>query len=276
MILREMLGQVTQRLRAAGVDDPAREARLILAEGAGLSAAGLSTSLEDQLDESGQSRIAQMLAARCTGRPMAQVLGRRAFFKHDFRVTPDVLDPRPETETLVLASLERPFARLLDLGTGTGAIVLSLLAERPVATALATDISTAALDVARENAKALGLDGRCDFIRSDWFTHVTGRFDLIVSNPPYISAAEMSDVAPGLGFEPRIALTDEGDGLSAYRSLAAEAGAHLETGGRLMVEIGWTQAKAVSSLLEAAGFAQVSVIKDLDGRDRVISGVWPE
>src|SRR6056297_13644 len=192
MTLREMLGQVTQRLRAAGVDDPPREARMIVAQGGGLSASGLNTRIDEELNKARQNVIASMVAARCAGRPMAQVLGRRAFFKHEFRVTPDVLDPRPETETLVLAALEMPSTRILDLGTGTGAIMLSLLAEQPLATALATDISAAALDVARGNAKALGLEDRCDFIRSDWFTHVTGRFDLIVSNPPYISAAEMS------------------------------------------------------------------------------------
>jgi release factor glutamine methyltransferase len=250
-----MLGLAIEALCAAGVDDPAREARLILTEGAGLGGAGLSGSLDDDLCEDGQARIKTLLEARLTGRPMAQVLGRRAFFKHEFCVTPDVLDPRPETETLVLAALEAPFACLLDLGTGTGAIALSLLAERPDATALATDISAAALKVARDNAKALKLEGRCRFLRSDWFAGVTGRFDLIVSNPPYISAAEMEDVSPALAFEPRFALTDEADGLSAYRILAAEAGAYLEPGGRIMLEIGWSQAKEVTSLLEAAGFA---------------------
>ncbi|KKL17325.1 hypothetical protein LCGC14_2486680, partial [marine sediment metagenome] len=184
---------------------------------------------------------------------------------------PDVLDPRPETECLVLAALDLPGGRMLDLGTGTGAIVLAMLSQRGAATAVATDISEAALDVARGNAAALGLVARCDFVRSDWFSDVTGQFDLILSNPPYIAADEMPALAPEVrGRDPELALTPGGDGLAAYRAIASGASAHLAPGGHLLVEIGPTQAQAVSNLFRAAGLVAITVLPDLDGRDRIV------
>ena len=186
-------------------------------------------------------------------------------------VTPDVLDPRPETETLVAAALEQPFARLLDLGTGSGCILISLLADRPSAQGVGTDLSDAALEVARRNAGQLGVAERVRFLRSDWFGGVQGRFDLIVSNPPYIAEDEMAALAPEVrDWEPRAALTPGGDGLAAYRAIAQGAGARLMAGGRLILEIGPTQGAAVTALLRAAGFDCVEIRPDLDGRDRVV------
>ncbi|HRO15392.1 MAG TPA: peptide chain release factor N(5)-glutamine methyltransferase, partial [Paracoccus sp. (in: a-proteobacteria)] len=201
----------------------------------------------------------------------SQIVGWRDFWKHRFRVTRDTLDPRPETETLVAAALDRPWRTVLDLGTGTGAILLSLLADRPGAAGLGVDLSPAALDVARANAAALGINAA--FAQSDWFSAVHGQFDLIVSNPPYIAAAEMAGLSPEVrDWEPRAALTDEGDGLGAYRAIAAGAGAHLAPGGWMMVEIGPGQGAAVAGLFCAAGLHQVTVAPDLDGRDRLVSG----
>jgi release factor glutamine methyltransferase len=203
---------------------------------------------------------------------VAQLLGYRDFWKHRFIVTPDVLDPRPDTEALVAEALRRPFARVLDLGTGTGAILLSLLAERPAATGLGTDLSEAALTVARRNAAALRLADRADFAPADWFAGVAGQFDLIVSNPPYIAAAEMAGLAPEVrDWEPHLALTPGGDGLDAYRAIARGAGAHLAPGGRLVVEIGAAQGAAVAAIMAGAGLGPVRVLPDLDGRDRVVT-----
>jgi release factor glutamine methyltransferase len=191
-------------------------------------------------------------------------------------VTPDTLDPRPETETLVAAALERPFWRMLDLGTGTGAILLACLKGMPVAQGLGTDVSEAALAVAQGNAAALGLDRRTHFRRADWFRGVTGRYDLIVSNPPYIAADEMSGLAPEVrDWEPHLALTPGGDGLDAYRAIARGAPARLIAGGRLMVEIGPTQGRAVAALLAAQGMEAIRVLPDMDGRDRVVAAVMP-
>jgi len=218
-----------------------------------------------------------MIARRALGEPVSHLVGGRLFLDRWFTVTRDVLDPRPETEVLVLEALQKPFADVLDLGTGSGAILLSLLAERTDATGLGVDLSDAALTVARRNAHDLGVASRARLVRSDWFAQVDGTFDLIVSNPPYIARDEM----PGLDrdvrdHEPRIALTDESDGLEAYRRIAAGAAAHLRPRGWVMVEIGPTQALAVRDLLAGGGFDRIGARQDFDGRDRVIFGQKPQ
>jgi len=274
--LRQALGAARARLAAAGVPDPARDARLLVADAAGIAAERLGLEPDHPLAPAALQRLEGHLAARLARQPMAQILGWRDFWRHRFRVTPDVLDPRPETETLVVAALQVPFARVLDLGTGSGAILLSLLAQRPGATGVGTDLSESALAVARDNAAALGLDGRAELMRADWFDGVQGRFDLIVSNPPYIAANEMAALSPEVrDWEPRLALTPGGDGLDAYRAISAGVAAHLVPGGHLMLEIGPTQAAAVAELLCAAGLASLRTLPDLDGRDRVVAAQLP-
>jgi release factor glutamine methyltransferase len=167
-------------------------------------------------------------------------------------------------------ALEEPFEKVLDLGTGSGCILLSLLAERPGAAGLGTDISAEALSVARGNAERLDVTGAA-FAQSDWFAEVHGAFDLIVSNPPYIAEAEIAGLSPEVRLDPTIALTPGGDGLDAYRAIARDAGRHLAPGGRLLVEIGSEQGAAVSALFESAGLAKVTVHPDINGKDRVVS-----
>lgn len=275
--LRDALGAARVRLAAAGVPDPARDARLLLADAAGIAPERLGLEPDHPLAPAELQRLEARLAARVARQPMAQILGWRDFWRHRFRVTPDVLDPRPETETLVAAALQVPFARVLDLGTGSGAILCSLLAERSGATGVGSDLSEPALAVARANAAALGLAGRADLIRADWFDGVQGRFDLIVSNPPYIAVDEIAALSPEVrDWEPRLALTPGGDGLDAYRAIARGAAAHLAPGGRLLLEIGPTQAAAVSALLRAAGLERIGILPDLDGRDRVVAARAPQ
>ena len=266
---------LAKALQKAGIDDAMREARLITAMGLGIDRARLALALQDPIGNADLQMLLETAGPRLEGRPLSHVLGQRAFYNHDFRVTPDVLDPRPDTETLVDAALARPFRRVLDLGTGSGAILLSLLDGRPDACGLGTDISEAALGIARVNAARLRVQDRSDFLLSDWFAQVEGGFDLIVSNPPYIALDEMDALAPELAFEPRMALTDEGDGLSAYRVIVPGAGGHLRPGGWLMVEIGWRQGPAAGRMFADAGFADIDVLPDLDGRDRVVQGRWP-
>ncbi|SLN43739.1 Release factor glutamine methyltransferase [Roseovarius gaetbuli] len=264
------------RDRLGDVDDPMRDARLLLAYAAGRERADLNClEVEDFTPEMMTAYLA-LIDQRAAGRPVSKILGYRDFWNHRFAVTEDVLDPRPDTEALVEAALARPFERVLDLGTGSGCILLSLLAERPQASGMGTDISEAALRVARQNAGALGVLARASFAISDWFATVTGSFDLVLSNPPYIALAEM----PGLAREvrehdPRMALTDEGDGLAAYRAITAQAGQYLRPGGRILLEIGPTQGPEVAQLLSDAGFDGVEILPDLDGRDRVVGGIWP-
>ena len=263
------------RLEAAGVETAERDTHLLFLEalqrvlGSQVRRHHLAAHLSAEAQPALRPVFAAMIDARAARQPVAQIIGRRAFWKHEFRVTPDVLDPRPETETLIEQALRLPWTSVLDLGTGSGAILLSLRAERPGARGLGVDLSPAALAVARGNAADLGI--AATFVQSDWFTGVEGRFDLIVSNPPYIAAAEMADLSPEVrGHEPHMALTDGGDGLSAYRAIAAGAGAHLTPGGAVLVEIGPTQADAVSGFFAAAGFAATRLFTDLDARPRVV------
>ncbi len=262
--------EAVRQLAAAGVADPQRDAQRLfdwaLAQG---RAAGGAQSREAPSPATLEV-FRQAIDARATRRPVSRITGRRAFWKHDFTISDAVLDPRPDTETLVELALEAPFETVLDLGTGSGCILLSLLAERPGATGLGTDISADALQIAQENAARLGVAG-ADFVQSDWFAEVRGAFDLIVSNPPYIAEAEVAGLAPEVLHDPSIALTPGGDGLDAYRAIARDVGRYLVPGGRVLVEIGSEQGPAVSALFEAAGLADVTVHPDINARDRVVT-----
>ncbi|GGE44783.1 peptide chain release factor N(5)-glutamine methyltransferase [Actibacterium pelagium] len=269
----EALRAGVARLKAAGIEDPARDARRLLAFAIGQDMSRLTLVLPDPITEDQNDVFRTAILARAEKQPVSQIIGYRDFFGRRFKVTRDTLDPRPETEDLVAEALKHPFSNVLDMGTGTGCILLSLLAERPLVKGLGTDLSDAALSVARENADRLNIADRASFARSDWYANVAGRFDLIVSNPPYIAADEMDALDASVrDWEPRSALTDEADGLSAYRVIAAGAKDHLTPGGRLLVEIGWMQGEAVAAIFRAAGLESVSVHPDLDGRDRVVTG----
>ncbi len=276
MKLRDALAAGMRRLAAAGVEDAARDARRLMAHVAGVGADRVTLHLADELTGAQVSAWDAAMNARVARQPVAQIVGERLFWGRAFRVTRDTLDPRPETEVLVAAALERDFARVLDLGTGTGCILLSLLGDRAGATGLGTDLSEAALDVARGNAGALGLGDRAAFRDPTGSAGIEGRFDLIVSNPPYIAADEMAGLAPDVrDWEPHLALTPGGDGLAAYRAIAAGSGVHLAPGGAILLEIGPTQANAVAELLGRAGFRDIEVLRDMDGRDRVVRAAGP-
>ena len=273
MRAQDALPAAVARLAAAGVADPPRDARKLLAFAMGLTADRLTLHLQDALTGDASARFEAALAARSLRQPVAQIIGTRDFYGRSFQVTRDVLDPRPDTETLVAAALGEPFARVLDLGTGSGAILISLLAEAPQARGLGVDISPAALQIARANAERLGVALRAQFALSDWFSAVTGRFDLIVANPPYIADAEIGGLDPEVrDWEPRAALCPGGDGLAPYRVIAGRVAGHLEPGGRLLVEIGAGQGPAVAALWQGAGLRDIVVLPDLDGRDRVVLG----
>lgn len=261
-----------QRMLAdAGVPDPARDARYLLAHALGVAPDRVTLLLPDAFPQAAQNAWRAALEARAARQPVAQITGERLFWGRTFRVTRDTLDPRPETEILIAQALAEPFSTVLDLGTGTGAILLSLLAENPSAMGLGTDLSPAALEVARDNASRLGIT-TADFRESDWFSKISGRHDVIVSNPPYIASGEMAMLAPEVrDWEPVLALTDGGDGLSAYRAIAAGADAHLAPQGRLIVEIGANQGQAVADLFVGAGLREVTIHRDFDGRDRVVA-----
>jgi len=278
--IRDAMRAATARLNAAGVPDAARDVRLLMAQAIGVSAAGLIARERGILPAPVADHVDEMVAARAQRQPIAQILGRREFFGRAFKVTPDTLDPRPETETLLEEALSQDFNRILDLGTGTGCIAVTLLAERKGATGVATDVSQDALDVAQANAKACNVDTRLRFVRSDWFASVPpleAPFDLIISNPPYIAESEMADLAPDVReWEPRLALTDGADGLSAYKTILEGFGPYLAPEGRLMVEIGFAQGDAVADLFLSQGLEAVEVGTDLGGRARIVTGQMPK
>ncbi|MFY0660718.1 MAG: peptide chain release factor N(5)-glutamine methyltransferase [Shimia sp.] len=267
-----LVKRAVEVLQDIPVNDPVKEARLLVSHAAGIRPDRLTLELREDATEEQAAALEALLARRQAREPVSHMLGKRAFYNHEFIVTADTLDPRPETEILVSLALGTRFSNVLDMGTGTGAIILSLLAETPNAKGVATDLSSAALTVAVQNAETLEVTNRLSLLESDWYTEVTGTFDLIVSNPPYIALNEMPSLAPELSYEPRMALTDEADGLTAYRKIAAGAPAHLNTDGWLMVEIGWQQGPDVAALFEDAGLINVAIKPDLDGRDRVVIG----
>lgn len=273
----QALRAAVQALTAAGIPEAAADARHLVAHALGVARDRLILMGPDLLPAGAQDRLDALLARRIAREPVARIIGQRLFWGRGFAVTPDVLDPRADTETLIATALAGPApARLLDLGTGSGAIALTLLAEWPQAQAVATDISPAALAVAARNAAMLGVADRLDLVLSDWFAAISGRFDLILSNPPYIAADEMAGLDPEvLLHDPAMALSPGGDGLAPYRIIAAQAAAHLLPDGRVMVEIGWTQGASVLDIFAAAGWRDLRLIRDMEGRDRVLSARIP-
>ncbi|WP_226780837.1 peptide chain release factor N(5)-glutamine methyltransferase [Oceaniglobus trochenteri] len=272
----DLLRRAVEVLRDGGIDNAAGDARHLVAAALGLRRDRLTLHMGDPTGGAAAA-LEPMLARRVAGMPVSRILERRAFYGRDFIVGPDVLDPRPETEIIVEQSLVGRFSSVLDLGTGSGCILVSLLAERPAARGTGVDISEGALAVARRNAAQVGVEARATFLRSDWWEGVNGQYDLIVSNPPYIAESEMPDLAREVrDHDPHIALSDGADGLNAYRAIAAGLHRHLAPGGRVLVEIGPTQGAAVQALFAAAGLTGIRCLPDLDGRDRVIAASAPQ
>jgi release factor glutamine methyltransferase len=280
-------GAATRTLREAGIDTPALDARLLLCHAAGLSHEALIARSRDEVSSDVAAQLASFVARRLQGEPVSRIRGVREFYGRDFLVGRDTLDPRPDTETLIAAVLDvigrdggqrRPL-KLLDLGTGSGCILLTLLAELPEAQGLGTDMCDGALRLAAENAERLGLAPRARFIAADWLDGIEGSFDLIVSNPPYIPSEEIAGLARDVAaYDPRAALDGGADGLDAYRRIAESARSVLAPGGSILVEIGPTQAEAVSALFRAAGLTVEAddVRFDLAGRPRcVLAGAPP-
>ena len=267
--LASLLSQASARLK--GSDTPTLDARLLLQAAAGLSREDLILGPDRPLTPEQLARFESFIARRERHEPVSRILGEREFYGRAFRVTPDTLDPRPDTETIIEAAL--PLiprgGRLLDLGTGTGAIAVTLLAERPDARGVATDLSPAALAVAGENARSLGVADRLELREGSWFAPVDGRFDIILSNPPYIPEGDISDLSPDVrNFDPSLALSGGTDGLDPYRIIATGAATHLAEGGHVLVEIGAGQADDIEAIFAGAGFRPAGRYRDLGGHDR--------
>ena len=252
---------------------PATEARLLLMHATGATATTLAAHPERELHASQTASFLALVRRRAAGEPVAYLTGRREFFGREFAVSPAVLIPRPETEHLVECGIAKARAmaspRILDLGTGSGCVAITLALELRTGV-VAADVAPDALAVARGNAERLG--ARVEFIESDWYANVEGRFDLIVANPPYVAEGDAHLTEGDLRFEPMGALACGADGLAAIRRIVAEAPAHLRPGGWLLFEHGYDQAAAVADILTGAGFGDIEQQRDLAGIVRVSGG----
>lgn len=263
-------------LATAGFDTPVLDAKLLVGHALGLDALGLFSRENDAVPPEARAGAEALLARRLSGLSVARIIGHKQFYGLEFALSPATLEPRPDTELLV--DLALPIlpqgGRLLDMGTGTGCIPIAVLANRPDAIAIATDLNPDALDMAAHNATRNGVADRLAFRGGDWFGALEpgdGPFDLIVSNPPYIASAVVETLSPEVrDFDPRLALDGGPDGLGPYRVIAEAAGARLKPEGAVLVEIGYDQGAAVSALFADAGYRAVSVHKDLAGLDRVV------
>lgn len=277
--IKVLIQDATERLIAAGVEAPRLDAELLMAAAAGTTRERLIAATV-AIDDGLRKRYAGLIAKRAGRMPLAYIVGRREFHSLDLEVTLEVLIPRPETEALVAAALtyikQRPAARVLDLGTGSGAIALAIASAAPDTQIVATDVSAGAIAVAARNALKIGVATRVAFRRADCWTVIDGGgalqcFDLIVSNPPYIRDSEIASLAPEIrDYEPRAALDGGPDGLDFYRRIARDAPAHLKPGGALMVEIGQGQPAGVAAIFRTAGLGEVTVFNDLAAIPRVV------
>lgn len=268
---------VRRRLEAAGVDSPVLDARLLLEAGAGVARLDIVTDPRRPVSAEQVAAVETLTRRRVAREPIGHILGRKGFWTLDFTVNADVLTPRPETELLVEVAMETlprgwP-SRVLDLGVGSGAILLAVLSERPEATGIGVDASEAALEIARANAAKHGMSERVTLQHGDWARGIEGGFDLVLSNPPYIPTAEIDGLEPEVSrYEPRLALDGGADGLDAYRSIIYALPGLLVPGGAFALEVGRGQAEPVQALAEAAGLTTTTPRVDIAGIPRVVAG----
>jgi len=279
----EAYRRLARRFRAAGLASPELDARLLVLEASGLDHAGLIARPDAPIASEREAALEAMAAERLARRPVSRILGRREFYGRDFHLSPDTLDPRPDSEALIEHVLgwaketgrgETPL-RILDLGTGSGILVATLLAELPWAVGIGSDISSGALEQARMNGEMLGVGGRARWLSSDWCSGIDGAFDVIVSNPPYIATGEIDGLEPEVRIaDPLLALDGGRDGFAAYRAIAGDIAGLLATGGLAAFEVGEGQHVAAREIFLAAGLwphpFHGGEARDLAGRVRVV------
>ena len=264
--------EAARQLSIAGIDSSQLDARVLMSSVLKVVPYQASLIADKCLTKAQLEEFLKIIQRRLRRVPVSHILGYRDFFEHRFIVTPDVLDPRPETELLVVEALKESFQNVLDLGTGSGCILLSLLAKKTNVQGVGIDNSAAAISIARRNAKNLHLESRVRLNVSDWFSNVgKQKFDLIVSNPPYIHPNQLELLSPEVLQEPMLALTDNEDGLNAFKEIATNAQKFMVAGGRLIFEIGFDQGPEVVEILNISGFQDIRVLPDLNGSDRIVS-----
>jgi release factor glutamine methyltransferase len=270
--------ELTAAFSAAGFDTPRLDARILVGHAVNLESSLLFSHTDRILTDAESALVRDFAARRQQHEPVSRITGHRGFWSLDFLLSPETLDPRADTETLVAAVLQcraqYPSPRILDLGTGTGCILLAILKDWPEATGIGIDLNPGAVATASRNAARLGLAARAEFRIGNWCDGVTEKLDIIVSNPPYITDTEMDALAPTVArFDPALALRGGADGLAAYRALIPQTRARLTAGGRLFLEIGAGQAADVAALLKSSDFGSVAEHRDLGGFVRCLEAV---
>ena len=276
MKIETLLHEGRERLKHLGTFSTALDTRLLLQAATNLTHSDIVAEPTREISDDATAKFTASIARRLAHEPVSRILGKREFYGRDYRITPDVLDPRPDTEVVVELALKHiKRGRFIDLGTGSGAIAITLCAEVAELSGIATDISAAALAVASGNAHRLGVTVRLNFHQGTWFDGVDGLFDLIISNPPYIGAQEIlpADVA---NFDPHLALFAGENGLAAYRAIANQAAAHLSLTGLVVVEVGHDQNREVEHLFKTQGFLCVDQALDLAGNVRGLAFKLPQ
>ena len=262
----------------ASIEEAVTDARLLISYALNITAIDYALEGDRPVSDEEHQKIITLQDQRCAQMPMSQIFGEKEFWSLNFKVTGDTLTPRPDSETLIEVALKNIAERdrelrILDLGTGTGCLLLALLVELPKATGLGTDISDKALIIARENSQSLNLSSRAYFCISNWWDNLkpSDNFDIIISNPPYIGCKEKDDLSPEVkDYEPATALFSGPEGLDDYRKISMQIGTYLKPGGMIIVEIGHTQAANVKEIFTSAGFNNISLHRDMAARDRCL------
>ena len=272
MKLKEVLADTTIKLSKSGIEGAARDARILTAFALEIPISELSLKINEQVSGKITSKLEKLILRRIDREPVSKILGRREFWGRSFSISENVLDPRADTETLIDFVIEKPVKSVLELGTGSGAIAITLACEWKEVQVTAIDISEDALSLAKLNAENFNVQNKIHFLKSDWFETVRGSFDLIISNPPYIGLVEQDEIAAEvIKYDPQIALFAGRDGLEAYKRIIPNLAKFLNPGGLVVLETGASQSNQVKNMMNAVGFIDAKIVKDLSGKDRLVA-----
>ena len=272
MKLKEVLADTTIKLSKSGIEGAARDARILTAFALEIPISELSLKINQQVSEKIIVELEKLILRRINREPISKILGRRDFWGRTFSINENVLDPRGDTETLIDFVIEKPVKSVLELGTGSGAIAITLACEWKEVHVTAVDISEDALLLAKLNAEKFNVQNKIHFLKSDWYNNVKGLFDLIISNPPYIGLAEQDELsAEVIKYDPEIALFAGRDGLDAYKKIIPNLPKFLNPDGFVALEIGASQGVQVKNMMNAVGFIDAKIVKDLSGKDRLVA-----
>ena len=272
MNLKKVLADTIIKLSESGIEGAARDARILTAYALQIPISELSLKINEQVSGEITSKLEKLILRRIHREPISKILGRREFWGRTFSINENVLDPRGDTETLIDFVIEKPVKSVLELGTGSGAIAITLACEWKEVHVTAIDISEEALSLAKSNAEKFNVQNKIDFFKSDWFEAVKGSFDLIISNPPYIGLIEKDEISTEvIKYDPEIALFAGRDGLDAYRRIIPNLPKFLNPDGFAVLEIGASQGNQVKNMMNAVGLIDAKIVKDLSGKDRLVA-----